>query len=102
MNPSASRTVPPKTLGRLVGPAGLFTAIDNVQETMLDKEGPGRVQANLYSTANIPIERPILAKIPSRSSNVFLRILESQLSALFKKDVTSMTDHVDHVPHLIE
>ena len=43
-----------------------------------------------------------LAKEYGQSSNVVLRVLEAQLSALFKKDDTSMAEHVDTYSQLIE
>ena len=44
----------------------------------------------------------ILAKEYGQSSNVVLRVLEAQLSALIKKDETSMAEHVDTYSQLIE
>jgi len=43
-----------------------------------------------------------LAKEYGQSSNVLLRVLESQLSALFKKEDTSISDHVDQFSQLVE
>ena len=43
-----------------------------------------------------------LQKEYGQSSNVLLPILELQLSALFKKDDTSMPDHIDQFLQLIE
>jgi len=43
-----------------------------------------------------------LQKEYGQSSNVLLCILELQLSALFNKDDTSMLDHIDQFPQLIE
>src|SRR5438876_1353365 len=43
-----------------------------------------------------------LAKEYGQSSNVILRVLEAQLSAMFKKDDTSMAEHVDTYSQLLE
>jgi hypothetical protein len=43
-----------------------------------------------------------LEKDYGQSSNVMLRVLESQLTTLFKDDNTSMSDHVDQYSQLIE
>ena len=43
-----------------------------------------------------------LAKEFGQSSNVLLRVLESQLSVLFKKEDTSMSDHADQFSQLVE
>jgi hypothetical protein len=43
-----------------------------------------------------------LAKEYGQSSNVMLRVLEAQLTTLYKEDTTSMADHVNQYSQLIE
>ena len=43
-----------------------------------------------------------LTKEYGKSSNVILRVLETQLSTLFKKEDTPMAEHVDTFSQLIE